>query len=255
MTDFGTRHFDKLDDKNFDVNTRDKTGRTLLFVACRICDETRVRQLITLGGDANIADNFGHTCLTVVCAVSTPTPTKLQIIRYLLEDMKMDPFHVTEKGETYMHIACKGGYLDIVTYLNTTYPTIKDMSNLENQSCLITAVCANKLNVVQYLLEEIGMDPNEINEENDMTCLMIACLNKQYDIVKQLVKAGAEINECNYKNKNALYYASHHMKNNYNTILLLLGRGAIVNERTLKLLEMSSNADIQKYLKENELMF
>jgi ankyrin repeat protein len=252
---FGTTHFDKLDDENFDVNTQDKTGRTLLFVACRICDEVRVKQLVTLGCDPNIVDNFGHTCLTVACAISTITPNKLKIIKYLLEDIKMNPYHITAKcGQTYMHIACKGGYLDVVTYLNTTYPDLINILNLEDQSCLITAIIAKHSDVVQYLLK-VGMDPNEMNEENGLTCLMIACLKKKYDIVQQLVQAGADINEYNHKNKNALYYAAIYMSGNYDTILFLLEKGSGVDERILKQLDRSTNVEIRKYLKENETEF
>lgn len=241
------KQFEQLNDPNFDIDTLDKTGRSLLFLACKICDFDKIKKLVELGCNVHLIDNIGHNCLTTTCGLQEPHLDKLTIVRYFIEDHKVDPYCLTNKDESCLYIACKYNNVDIARYLLEAYPDLLDIKPLCDASCLEISITQNNQDVFQLLLSK-GANVNDMNDESGMSCLMTAGLSRQYFMVKLLIESGAEINLINFKNKNALYYATYHMHNNDDTILYLLEHGAFICDRTYKLLSRSTNPEILKYL-------
>lgn len=241
------KQFGQLNDPNFDIDTLDKTGRSLLFLACKICDLEKIKKLVDLGCDVNIVDNIGYNCLLTICGLVEEYSNKLEIVKYFIEDLNILPEYYTNKNESCLYLACKVGNTDIVKYLLNEYANLLDIKPDCGSSCLEISVIQNHLNVFQLLLK-FGADVNDMNDESGMSCLMTASHTKQFEMVKKLVESGAEINLVNFKNKNALYYASYHMNSNDNIILFLLESGVFVCDRTRKFLSRSVNKEILKYL-------
>ena len=81
---FVDKLFEKIDDPNFDINCNpefdinntDNAGRTLLFLACKICDFTRIKKLISL--------QFLRTSLMKIVHKDPIVPPKI------LRDYKLD---------------------------------------------------------------------------------------------------------------------------------------------------------------------
>lgn len=242
--------FEQLNDPNFDINTLDKTGRSLLFLACKICDFEKIKILANMGCNMHIIDNIGYNCLITMCSLVEPNLDKLAIVKYLIEEHKVDPQILTNKDESCLYIACKCGNADIVQYLLLSYSELLDIKPLCGASCLEIAITQNHQNVFSVLLLK-GVDVNDMNDESCMSCLMLSAMHRQYLMTKLLIESGAEINLINFKNKNALYYAAYHSHNNDKndkTILYLLENGAFICDRTCKLLLRSTNPEILKYL-------
>lgn len=241
--------FEKLNDLNFNIDTLDKTGRSLLFLACKICDFEKIKKLADMGCNMHIIDNIGYNCLITVCGLKEHNSNKLAIVKYLIEEHKLNPKIFTNKNESCLYIACKYGNIDIVQYLLHNFSYLLDIKPLCGSSCLEISIIQNHYNIFELLLLNKLDEINEINDESCMTCLMIAAMHRRYEMVILLIKHGAEINFVNFKNKNALYYASSFMHNNDKTILYLLKNGAFICDKTYKLLSRSTKkSEILKYL-------
>jgi ankyrin repeat protein len=245
--EFVDRQFEQLNDPNFDIDTLDKTGRSLLFLACKICDFEKIKKLVSLNCNVHIVDNIGYNCLITMCSLQEEYSNKLEIIKYFIEEHKVDPYHLTNKDESCLYIACKAGNTDIVEYFLTNYSDLLDIKPVCDASCLEISIIQNHQDVFRLLLSK-GANVNDMNDETGMSCLMTAGLYRQYEMTKLLIESGAEINLVNFKNKNALYYASYHMHNNDKTILFLLENGSFICDRTHKLLSKSNNTEILRYL-------
>lgn len=249
--DFVDKQFKQLDDPNFNVDTLDRTGRSLLFLACKICDKEKILTLIEKNCNLNLIDNLGHNCLGILCSLPRTEQfnetVKLELFKFLSVDHKVDIWNLTNKEESCLYLACKYGNVEIAEYILLTYPEMLDLKPLSGASCLEIAIICNNKKILDLLLK-YGADVNDMNDESAMSCLMVACANKRTDMVKELHKRGAEINLVNFKNRNALYYATFYMNENDETILYLLENNSFMCDRTCKLLSRSTNEKILKYI-------
>lgn len=241
------KQFEQLNDPNFDINKLDKTGRSLLFLACKTCDFEKIKKLVELKCDFTIVDNIGYDCLLTVSNVSDKYENKLEIIKYFINDIGIIPNKYTNKNESCLYLAVKANNLDIAEYFLREYSDMIEIKPLCGSSCLEIAITSNNICMFNLLLK-YGANVNDMNDESGMSCLMIASLSQQYDMVKILIESGAEINMINFKNKNALYYATYHVGQNDKVILYLLENGAFICDRTCKFLSRSQNILILKYL-------
>jgi hypothetical protein len=240
------KQFEQLKDPNFDINKLDLTGRSLLFLACKICDFDKIKLLVSLGCDINIVDNIGHNCITTICSLPK-FENKFKILKFFIEVCKVDPYHTTNKNESCLYFACKMNDIDIAEYLLNNYSDLIDVVTYNDVSCIEIAIINGHYEIFKLLLKK-GVDVNLFNEETGLSCLMTACISKRFEIVKDLIEAGAELDLINFKNKNALYYAAYHAHNNDEIILYLLENGAFICDRTRKLLSRVTNEKILKYL-------
>lgn len=247
--EFIEQNFAKLNDPNFDVDTRDKAGRTLLFLASKICDFEKIKQLVCLGCNMLIVDNIGYNCLHTVCTTSEKHENKLNIVKYLINEHKLDPYCCTNKEESCLFLAVKAGNTEVVEYLLEHYSDLLDIKPFSDSSCLEIAIVYNHYDIFNLLLSK-GADVDDMNSESCMTCLMTASYHHRVEMVEALINRGAEVNLINYKYKNALYYATQKINNAEQTILLLLENGSFVCERTRKLLNNTNNKKILELINE-----
>ena len=241
------KQFEQLNDPNFDIDRLDKSGRSLLFLACKICDFEKILLLIKLSCNINIVDNVGYNCLLTVCGLTEKYENKFQIVKYFIEQLGLLPNCYTNKNESCLYLACKTGNVELAQYLLHNYPDLLDVKPDCESSCIEISIVNNHLEIFLLLLK-YGADVNDMNDASGMSCLMTASFERQYEMAKKLIESGAEINLINFKNRNALYYAVYHMNNNDDTILFLLENGAFVCDRTRKMLLRSTNKEILKYI-------
>lgn len=244
------KQFLQLNDKNFDIDTLDKTGRSLLFLACKICDFEKIKLLVQLGCNLNVIDNVGYNCLLTVCNISQKNKNEniFAIVKYFIEECNINPLNfVTNKNESCLYLACKSGNYEIVEYLLNNYSELLEIKTENDVSCLEIAIF-NNYELIFDLLLKFGANPNEINNETGLSCLMTASCNKRYTMVKKLIDSGADYDFVNFKNRNCLYYAAYRMHGNDETIEYLLSLNIFVCDRTFKLLSQSENQKILSYL-------
>jgi hypothetical protein len=109
--------------------------KDILINFCSTCSKEYFLEKITY--IANLGSDLLKTCFLLVCWKNT----NLKIIKYLIEDLKMDVNHTNRYGSNCLMLACRGN----------TNPEI-----------------------IRYLIEDQKMDVNHINE-NKNNCLTLAC--------------------------------------------------------------------------------
>ena len=112
--------------------------------------------LVFEGGNPDVVTKFGNTALHLACEHFTDTKRDLEVIKFLVEELKCNPQLCNIYGQTPVYLACQ-------------------------QGCLV---------LVKYLLNEVKVDPN-IKDLYDYTPLMVTSLY-DHDIIRELIESGAE---------------------------------------------------------------
>ena len=113
--------------------------------------------LVFEGGDPDVVTKFGNTALHLACEHFTDTNRDLEVIKFLVEELKCNPQLCNIDGQTPLYLAC------------------------QPIGCLV---------LVKYLLNEVKVDPN-IKDLYDYTPLMVTSLS-DHDIIRELIESGAE---------------------------------------------------------------
>jgi hypothetical protein len=151
-------------------------------------------------------DNDNDNCLTLACLQTTNLP----IIKYLIEECKMDINHVDQYNNNCLALACMNNTnLAVIKYLIEKCKMNINHVNQYNNNCLALA-CMNNTNlaIIKYLIEECKMDINHVNQYNN-NCLALACLrNTNLAIIKYLIEeCKMDINHVSKDNNNCLTLA------------------------------------------------
>jgi hypothetical protein len=92
-----------------------------------------------------------------------------------------------------------------------------NITNLDNENCLLIASCKGQFEIIDYLLEN-GFNINYVNRLNENCYLMGS--NESIQFLEYLEKKGADIYHMNRYNENAIVYCI--MKNNIKNIKYLI---------------------------------
>ena len=126
-----------------------------LHVAARIRNKEAI-SLVLVDRDPNVVSVKGNTALHVACLCSRGSENDLEAVKYLIEEVKCDPYRCNKDGNTALHLACCNGCTDIVS----------------------------------FLLNEVKVNPNTKNKKG-CTPLMLTSLNN-HQIIRLLIEKGAE---------------------------------------------------------------
>ena len=119
---------------------------------------------------------------------------KLPIVKYLIEKQNVRTDATDQNKHDVLQLACRLGHLDIVEYLceERSYGDFLKQNKYECSQCpLCIAAEAGQLNIVQYFVEKVGLDINQIDGYG-MRPLLSAC-KSDITIVKYLCEKGANI--------------------------------------------------------------
>ena len=126
-----------------------------LHVAGKIRNKEAI-SLVLIDRDPNVVSVKGNTALHVACLCSRGSENDLEAVKYLIEEVKCDPYRCNKDGNTALHLACCNGCTDIVS----------------------------------FLLNEVKVNPNTKNKKG-CTPLMLTSLNN-HQIIRLLIEKGAE---------------------------------------------------------------
>eukprot|EP01006_Ploeotia_vitrea_P032270 TRINITY_DN64537_c0_g2_i1.p1 TRINITY_DN64537_c0_g2~~TRINITY_DN64537_c0_g2_i1.p1 ORF type:complete len:689 (+),score=71.67 TRINITY_DN64537_c0_g2_i1:35-2101(+) len=130
------------------ITERNEAGQTAMLLACRYGHTEVAQYLISLGADVNVVDKHNNTC---------------------------------------MHYAVSRGFLEIVQALvKAGAQVLCTESDKARFSAAVIASCAGQLAVLQWLLQEGGMDINEVDELG-YSVLDHACQQGQLPVVQWLL--------------------------------------------------------------------
>ena len=113
----------------------------------------------------------------------------LEIIKYLTEELNIDPSKNNYFSNSLLGIACLGGHLETVKYLMEERNIDPNKNNYPGTGPLELACLVGHLEVVKYLIEEHNIDPNKNNYSTTTNSpLYLACGKGDLEIVKYLIE-------------------------------------------------------------------
>lgn len=219
--------------KTYDINEKDKDGKTILMHACEKGRLDMVILLLANGADVNAKDKTGQT--PIFFAYIKKHRAVVEYLLYL-KDRDADPkknVDVNAKdptsGLTLAMLACKNDHLNILNILLKKNGFDINAEDPTNEQTLLRFACENDLlNIVNILLKK-GANVNAENEYKQ-TLLMLACKNGKLDIVKSLLANGANINAEDKTGKTPIIFA---YENNHKEVVefLLPPEGDVVDPK------------------------
>jgi len=169
--------------------------------------------------DHGYVNQSGTNCLLSACLSNGD----LSLIKYLINDQKMDPFHTDTNQCNCLILACWGNAnleiiifllelfegkenqvdkwgdncflsacernqnLDIIKYLAQSGTVDTKITNTYGRDCFLKACIGNNLETIKYLISDLKIDTKKCNVDND-NCLNLACWrNSHLDVIKFLI--------------------------------------------------------------------
>ncbi len=168
---------------------------------------TQVRFLIEVLYCNNSVEQ-GHFLLYVAAAYG-----HLNIVRYFIEERKLNVATESINNETPLHLAALNGHLHIVKYLVGTQ--LVDPTSLDNNHCspLHNACRSGNVDVVKYLMSEIQQHQLlDVNEKtiDGITPIHFAAASGSPDLIRFLIKLPSfkVIAECDLQSKDEVIVIS-----------------------------------------------
>ena len=112
----------------------------------------------------------------------------LQLVKKLIEK-EVNPLDEDEDGYTLLHFAAEAGRLNILKYLVEEVGCNPAVAG--NNTTLHAAAYSNQLHIVKYLIEQCQMDCSASDDSN-ITPLSYACLQGEYNMARYLIKCMSE---------------------------------------------------------------
>lgn len=154
--------------------------------AARADDLARLRELLSAGGDVNLAEPDGTTPLLWAVYNSSP-----ELVRLLL-DADADANVANSLDITPLLQASRYGDAGLISLLLASGATIADAAP-GTETALMAAARAGNVAAVQVLLDA-GANPNATEPLDNQTALMWAATEDHLDVVRILLAAGADPN-------------------------------------------------------------
>ena len=187
-------------DHGADVNAINTEYQTALMLACQKANESAVHALLKSGGDPNIPDANGETCLRI----AIQNQSSGELVQALIE-YGADVDAVNRHNRTALLLACyKGNVSAIDALLYAKADT--DISDADGNTWLHYALygsCSKE--VVQTIIHH-GADVNARNK-NNTTPLTVACYTKDKEMVNVLLNGTVDVDTADPDGHTVLHHA------------------------------------------------
>jgi hypothetical protein len=193
---------------DFDITRNTDSNNNCLTLACRFDINLEVIKYLIEEHKMNInhIDYYGVNCLGSACRWNT----NLAIIKYLIEEHKMNINHIDYSGVNCLGSACQWNTnLAIIKYLIEEHKMNIGHVDEDNTNCVELACWQNtNLAIIKYLIEEhkMNIDHRDNFRNNYLT---LACLrNKNPAVIKYLIEEyKININHVDNSGRNCLVLA------------------------------------------------
>lgn len=192
---------DNLDIYDFNINSRDTNGNTLLHILASYGNLDCTLKLLQKGAKPNIFNNNFATPLHLACKNG-----HLKVAKLLINHQA--DIEVTDKfGETPLFKAVRSGHSDIVIELMRHLPSdILSLKNICGHNLLHLAVEMNDPDLVGFLLTN-GLDPNE-PDASLMAPLQLAVALNLTDIVAYFLVNRGDVHLRDHRRNTLLHHAT-----------------------------------------------
>ena len=151
-------------------------------VACLGGHLNVIKYLITeIKCDSKSSGYKGRTPLHHACGNG-----HMDIIKYLITEQDCDPAVPDNDGNMAIHIACLGGHLNAVKYLITEMKCNPKSPGYTGRTPLHQACGNGHMDIIKYLITEQDCDPAVPDNDGDMA-INVACLGGHLNVVKYLI--------------------------------------------------------------------
>lgn len=189
-----------------DINSQSLDGDTPLHIATRENFSDIIQLFIKNGAQLNIINADSLTPFACACFYNNIEAAKIlfkELLKLNNNDTSLVINGVIDEGNTPLHYACEGGSLDIVTWL-LKKGALCDIKNLDNQTALFLAVDQGNFDCVKNIISH--MENNEFNFdinciENNKTLLISAILANNLDFVLFLIERSVDLELSIQKNE------------------------------------------------------
>jgi len=172
----------------------------------------------------------------------------LGIVKYLVDEKKVDVNKVDKDGKTALHRAAFNGHLGIVKYLVDEKKVDVNKADNYGTTALHMAAFNGHLDTVKYFVDEKKVDVNKANNYGE-TALHWAIHNGHLDIVKYLVEKNADVNKVDKHGRTVLHWAA---KNGHlDTVKYLVEKGAdpvLKDKHGLTPIDLARNENVEQFL-------
>ncbi|KAL3873072.1 hypothetical protein ACJMK2_036231 [Sinanodonta woodiana] len=161
---------------------------------CKTSEEDTLLHIACLSGQLEMSKHLVKAYPSMIYEVDNTKRTPAHIVSfngniallsYLIE-CGTDPWCKTSQEETLLHMACRGGHIEMSKYLLNTYPTmLYQVNNMKNTPAHYSAYSGN-IAFVSYLINS-GTDPWCKNSQEE-TLLHRACLGGHIEMSKYLLQ-------------------------------------------------------------------
>lgn len=164
-----------------DINQANKERKTILHFAATLANADMITFLIDNKADCNIQDNMGQLPLHHACREANVTKEIIQILFRNTDQKKQ----IDEKGNTFLHLACRGNKNAVIFLLSQEKPFELNQKNDMGQTPLHLAAETNRSDIIN-LLEKAEADPN-IQDNDGETALHYAAHDNYVNAMKSLL--------------------------------------------------------------------
>jgi len=93
----------------------------------------------------------------------------IDILKFIIEDLEIDPEEKNGNGETIVHLAARGGHVDVIEYCMYQLGIDENDESNSGWTIMHLAASSNQLEFLEYCIEELVMN---IYEEDSEECLI-----------------------------------------------------------------------------------
>ena len=162
---------------------RDTDKKTLLHHACNNGWYNVAVSLTEQLCDPNCVDIDGAIPLHLACKGGN-----LDLVKYLVIMKKCDPNKEDKTGKKPLHYAALAGHLSIAKYFIDEKECNATTTDNEGKTPLHLACEFGKLSMAKYLIKDKGCKPSTATNDGYTSSLHLACRNGHYEVVKYLVE-------------------------------------------------------------------
>ncbi|XP_067648871.1 ankyrin repeat domain-containing protein 50-like [Haliotis asinina] len=192
-----------LSHTSVDINRNGNMGRTPLMVAVIYGYRDVCELLMQNGADVSHVDDNGDNVLHLACKGG-----QMDVVKYLLSQASVD-INTRGKGAlTPLMVAVTYGHNDVFKFLMRNGANASQVDDYGN-NVLHLACRSREMDVVKYLLSQTSVDINRKGDKG-RTPLMVAVIYKYRDVFEFLMQNGADVSQVDDKGDNVLHCACLH---------------------------------------------
>uniref|UniRef100_A0A6P7GEX0 Uncharacterized protein LOC114338418 n=1 Tax=Diabrotica virgifera virgifera TaxID=50390 RepID=A0A6P7GEX0_DIAVI len=196
-----------VEDCKMDVNVADVDGKFPVHNIYMRDDIDILKYLKDKGANLSISNNQKQTLVHKAAKSQQSKSGGLKVLRYLVEDCKMDVNVSDVDGNLPAHMAAEFSDDDILKYLKEKGANLS-ISNNQKQTLVHKAAKFGYLKVLQYLVEDCKMDVNVADVNGNFPVHMIDMRYYNIDILKYLKDKGANLGISNNQKQTLVHKAA-----------------------------------------------